>query len=88
VPPGMTIAGQSTGTVEVWLRGSDFLFDSVNPETLVARCDLSTAHERANTIQLRSSNFEVPFGFRIEGITPRQVNVRLASTSATHADER
>ena len=45
VPPEMTIASQSTGIVQVWLRGSDFLFDSVNLETLVARCDLSAAHE-------------------------------------------
>jgi diadenylate cyclase len=88
VPAGMTITAQSTGTVQVWLRGTDFLFDSVNLETLVARCDLRAAHEGANIIQLQSGAFDVPFGLRIEGIAPRQVNVRLASTSATRGQQQ
>jgi diadenylate cyclase len=88
VPPGMTIAAQSTGMVQVWLRGTDFLFDSVNLETLVARCDLRAAHEGANIIQLQSGAFDVPFGLRIEGIAPREVNVRLASTSVSRAEQQ
>src|SRR5262245_10077852 len=55
VPAGMTIAGQSTGAVQVWLRGTDFLFDSVNLDTMVAHCDLSSAREGANTIQLEAA---------------------------------
>lgn len=88
VPSGMTIAGQSTGEVQVWLRGTDFLFDSVNLEALVARCDLSSAHEGQNTIQLQAGALDVPFGFRIEGIAPREVSVRLASTVPSRARQR
>jgi diadenylate cyclase len=81
VPPGMTIAAQSTDVVQVWLRGTDFMFESVNLNTVVARCDLSTAHEGANTIPLRNGAFEMPFGLRIEGIAPSRVSVRLARAS-------
>lgn len=88
VPPGMTIAGQSADTVRVWLRGTDFLFGSVNLDSLVARCDLRSAHGGANVIELQAGAFDVPFGFRIEGIAPRQVNVRLVDTSAAHAEQR
>jgi len=83
VPAGMTIAAQSTEVVQVWLRGSDFLFESVNLNTVVARCDLSTAHEGANNIPLRAGAFDIPFGLRIEGIAPSQVSVRLARSSTT-----
>jgi uncharacterized protein (TIGR00159 family) len=78
VPSGMTIAGQSVGTVELWLRGTDFLFESVNLEALVARCDLRSAHQGQNAIQLQADAFDVPFGFRIESIAPTEVSVRLA----------
>jgi diadenylate cyclase len=83
VPPGMTIADQSTDVVQVWLRGTDFLFESVNLNTVVARCDLSTAHEGANTVPLRAGAFDIPFGLRIEGIAPSHVSVRLAGSSTT-----
>jgi diadenylate cyclase len=81
VPSGMTIAAQSTDVVQVWLRGSDFLFESVNLDTVAARCDLSTAHEGTNTIPLRAGAFDVPFGLRIESIAPSHVSVRLAKSS-------
>jgi diadenylate cyclase len=81
VPPGLTIASQSVDTVEVWLRGSDFVFDSVNLEALVARCDLAAAHEGVNAVQVPSDAFDVPLGLRIDGIAPRHVSVRLAGNA-------
>jgi len=88
VPAGMTIAAQSTGIVQVWLRGTDFLFESVNLGALIVRCDLSAAHEGTNTIQLRTTAFDVPFGLTIEDIAPRQVNVRLASIPASGVERQ
>src|SRR5262249_17875901 len=52
VPPGLTVAGQPADTLQVWLRGNQFLFDTVDLNDLVARCDLSAAHEGVNPIQL------------------------------------
>src|SRR4029079_8780089 len=45
VPPGLTVASQSRDTVEVWLRGNDFILDSLDLQSLAARCDLSGRRE-------------------------------------------
>ena len=82
VPPGLNIASQSVDTVDIWLRGSDFIFDSVSLEALVARCDLAAAHEGVNAIQVSSDAFDVPLGLRIDGIAPRRVSVRLIGNAA------
>jgi diadenylate cyclase len=86
LPPGMTIASQSADTVEVWLRGSDFVFNSVNLEQLVARCDLKAAHPGMNAIKVEPSVLQLPLGLKVEGISPRDVSVRLASNPAPTAE--
>jgi|SRR5579862_1825995 len=80
VPRGLTITSQSTDTVALWVRGSDFILDSVNLELLVARCDLSSAHEGINTIDV-PTDFDLPLGLRVDRISPRQVTVHLAKIS-------
>jgi diadenylate cyclase len=81
VPPGLTVDAQSVDTVDVWLRGSDFLFDSVNLDALVARCDLATAHAGFNVVRVRAENFDVPLGLKVDSVAPRQVTVGLAGQS-------
>jgi diadenylate cyclase len=83
VPPGLTIAAQSidTETVEVWLRGNQFLLDTINLDTLVARCDLGKAHEGMNTLPLDPGAVEAPLGIKVEAMAPRQVHVQLRSPS-------
>jgi hypothetical protein len=87
VPTGLTVASQSVDTIEVWLRGSDFFFDSVDLGAMVARFDLAAAHEGMNAIPVPPDAFDVPFGLRVETIAPRRVSVRLTPTLAT-APER
>ena len=81
VPPGLSIASQSVDTVDVWLRGSDFILDSVDLEALVARCDLAGAHEGTNAIEVAPDAIDLPLGLRIQGIAPRRVTIRLSSNS-------
>jgi uncharacterized protein (TIGR00159 family) len=80
VPTGMTIAAQSAETLQVWLRGTEFVLGSVNLAGLVARCDLSSAHEGTNVIRLRPSMLEAPPGVRVEGLAPQQLRVRLTTS--------
>jgi len=77
VPAGLTIAAQSTDSVEVWLRSNQFLFDTVNLDTVVARCDLTAARQGANTLLLGPSAIDAPFGIRVENLSPAAVQVRL-----------
>jgi hypothetical protein len=86
VPPGLTITAQSTNTLEVWLRGNQFLLDTVDLNTLVARCDLNRAHAGTNAIPLADA-FDLPSGITVERLAPRQVQVRLESTSAAQPRE-
>lgn len=79
VPPGLTVAGQSADALQVWLRGNQFLFDTVDLNTLVARCDVRAAHEGENAVPLGTTAVDTPFGIKVEAISPRQVTIRLLS---------
>jgi uncharacterized protein (TIGR00159 family) len=81
VPPGLAIAGQSADSLQVWVRASDFVFDSLNVGALVARCNLAPAHEGINRIRIDASAVQVPPGIRLEGWTPRELQVRLTRSS-------
>ena len=78
VPANLTVAEQSTDVVQVWFRGTDFVFQTAGLQRVVARCDLGSAHAGPNVFPLTGSILEVPFGLHVEGITPKQVSVKLA----------
>jgi len=78
VPPGLEIASQSADRIEVWLRGSAFVFASVDVTDIVARFDLTSAHPGVNRIAVQPAAFDLPPGVRIAGVAPREVRLRLA----------
>ncbi len=77
VPTGLAIQAQSVDSLQVWLRGTDFIFGSVNLADLVARCDLSHAHDGVNVIHLSASVFDAPPGIKVEGLAPHELRVTL-----------
>ena len=81
VPQGLIVTGQSTETLQVWLRGNQFLLDTVDLNTLVARCDLRTAHEGLNAIPIVAADVDTPFGIGVEAMSPRRLQVRLQNAS-------
>ncbi len=82
IPPGLTISSQSTESVQVSVRASDFVFDSLDLGALVARCNLEGAHEGDNVVRLDASAVKVPPGVTLEGWRPHQLQVRLTSSSS------
>jgi uncharacterized protein (TIGR00159 family) len=86
VPAGLIVSGQSSATLQVWLRGTQFLFDTVNLGGVAARCDLSAAHEGVNVIPLSPDAVDTPFGISVEALAPRQVRVQLANPSRAPSD--
>jgi uncharacterized protein (TIGR00159 family) len=82
VPPGLAITGQSANAVQVWVRASDFAFDSLNLGALVARCDLAHAHEGVNVVHLDASVVEVPPGIKLEEWNPHELQVHLTPSSS------
>jgi diadenylate cyclase len=77
VPAGLAIAAQSTEAVNVWLRGTDFLLDSATLGSMVARCSLAGAHAGVNSVDVRPDAIEIPFGLRVDGLSPSRITVRL-----------
>jgi uncharacterized protein (TIGR00159 family) len=86
VPAGLIVAGQSSATLQVWLRGNQFLFETVNLGSVAARCDLSAAHEGVNVIPLSAAAVDTPFGITVEALSPRQVRVQLLNASRSPSD--
>jgi hypothetical protein len=81
VPIGLAIGAQSVDSLQVWLRGTDFIFDSVKLADLVARCDLAHAHAGVNVVHLDAAIFEAPPGVRVEGLAPHDLRVTLTAST-------
>ena len=90
VPPDLMVVGQSADTLQVWLRGNQFLFDTVDLSSLAARCDLSSAQAGDNAIPLGAGTVDTPFGITVEAMAPRQLQVRLQKAMQTrfHPQDR
>ncbi len=79
VPNGLVIDSQSAESLQVWLRGTDFIFGSVSLADLVARADLAQAHAGKNVVLVDASMLDIPLGIRVERLEPRVLHVTLTS---------
>jgi YbbR domain-containing protein len=76
-PSNLEITGDLVNNVDVRLRASPGLVESLDPDQVLARIDLDGAEEGEQIIQLTSDNIEVPFGFRVVRITPSLLTFNL-----------
>ena len=77
VPAGMDISTQSTDHLEVQVRGSSWLMDSVSLTRLVARFNLRGARAGALNISVDPGNLRLPPGIIMERVSPARITVRL-----------
>jgi uncharacterized protein (TIGR00159 family) len=77
VPANTEISRLSTSTVQVQIRGSAWILDSVSLNTLVARLDLAGAKEGPHTLNVNEATLDLPPGLRIQDISPRQITFNL-----------
>jgi diadenylate cyclase len=77
LPRGLVIASQSSESVEIQVRGSSWLLDSVNLETMAATLDLAQLRAGTHTFVVGPEKVNVPPGMSVVNIEPRQVTVRL-----------
>lgn len=82
VPVGMEIAEQSADNLEVQLRGSPWVMDSVSLGRLIAPFDLSHSHAGWTTLQLAPGKLDLPPGVVVDRVTPGRIRVRIISTKA------
>jgi len=85
VPVGMEISEQSADSMEVQLRGSPWVIDSVSLGRLVARFDLRHLHAGWNTLQLPPNTLDLPLGVVVDRTNPARIQVRITSTRAAPA---
>ena len=80
VPAGMEISAPSTDRLlEVQVRGSAWLMDSVSLTRLVASFNLRAAHAGTLNLPVDSGNFNLPPGIVMERVAPAKITVRLLS---------
>jgi diadenylate cyclase len=78
VPSGMDIAPPSTDRLEVEVRGSAWLMDSVGLTQLRASFNLRDAHSGTLNLPVGAGNVNLPPGIAIERVSPPSISVRLA----------
>jgi len=76
VPPGMDVSTPSD-RLEVQLRGSAWLMDSVSLTRIVAHFSMRGARAGLLEMPVGSGNLDLPPGIAMERVTPAKISVRL-----------
>jgi hypothetical protein len=79
VPAGMEIANQSADSVELQVRGSPWIMDSVSLNKLIARFDLRSLRAGQHSLALVPRTLDLPHGLEVDKVTPAKVGVVLAA---------
>jgi hypothetical protein len=82
VPPGMVVGSQSAGALEVQVRGSPWIMDSVNLERLVGNFNLGGAQAGWHTLRLKPESLDLPPGIVVDRVTPETIRVQVALAQA------
>ena len=82
VPAGLQVAEQSADTLEVQLRGSPWIMDSVNPGPLVARFDLRGQHAGWQTVRFQPDSLDLPPGVKVDRVIPDSLRVNVVRSGA------
>ena len=80
VPRELELTGDAVSTVDVRVRASAGLVNSLQPGAIRATIDLAGAHEGERIVQLSSDRIEAPQGFRVVKITPSLLTLNLERT--------
>jgi DNA integrity scanning protein DisA with diadenylate cyclase activity len=83
VRDGLTVSGLSAATVEVRLRGSAWVLESIGTTRLVARFDLSDRGEGTHDVAVDPRALNLPSGLTIEGLSPESVRINLTASSTS-----
>jgi len=80
VPRDLELTGDPVNSVDVRVRASPGLINSLEAGKLLATIDLAGAAEGERIVQLTPDMMQVPFGFRVVKITPSLLTLNLERT--------
>ena len=82
VPAGLQVAEQSADSLEIQLRGSPWIMDSINPGPLVARFDLRGQHAGWQTLRFQPESLDLPPGVKVDRVIPETLRVDVLRSGA------
>lgn len=88
VPGGMEIGDQSADSVELQVRGSPWIMDSISMNRLIARFDLRSLGPGAHSLALVPRTLALPPGLVVDKVTPAKIRVTLTSSRTGNAPAR
>jgi diadenylate cyclase len=77
IAAGLHIADQSTSHVEVELRGSALLIDSLEPRSIIAHVPVGSSTTGTVTIRITPESLNLDSGIMIDRITPDRISLKL-----------
>ena len=80
VPRDLELTGEAVSSVDIRVRASPSLINSLQPGAIRAAIDLAGAHEGERIVQLSPDEIEAPQGFRVIKITPSLLTLNLERT--------
>ena len=88
VPTGMEITEQSADTLEIQVRGSPWVMDSVSLGKLIANFDLGGLHAGANTLRLVPGTLDLPPGVAVDRVIPDKIRVVAVRSETRRPQEK
>jgi YbbR domain-containing protein len=80
VPRELELTGEAVNSVDIRVRASPSLINSLQPGAIRAAIDLAGANEGEHIVQLSPDEIEAPQGFRVIKITPSLLTLNLERT--------
>jgi hypothetical protein len=80
VPRDLELTGDPVNEVDVRVRASPGLINSLDSGKVLATIDLAGAEEGERIVQLTPATIQVPYGFRVIKITPSLLTLNLERT--------
>jgi YbbR domain-containing protein len=80
VPRALELTGGAPESVEVRVRASPGLIDTLDPGRVLATIDLAGAQPGEKIVQLTPAQIRVPFGFKVVRIAPSLLTLQLETT--------
>jgi hypothetical protein len=80
VPRDLELTGDAVDTVDVRVRASPGLINSLDSGKVLATIDLAGAEDGERIVQMTPGMIQVPYGFRVVKITPSLLTLNLERT--------
>jgi hypothetical protein len=84
VPCGTEVTVQSADTLEIQVRGSPWIIDSVSLGRLVGRFDLGYLQPGWHTLRFQPQSLDLPPGIVVDRVTPETIRVEVAQLRPPH----